>query len=161
MEEFQSALESAKKKIKVADHMLIMTFPLVKDPKLLLSVVDNTFSATANAMYSLVHYERLYKRIPPFQDTFESKFMSFKSKLVPRHNINKEYVNLVQELKDILDAHKKSPIEFSRGDKFIICSGNYRMKTIGVRELKKYIAQSKLFISDMERLVNKNARVFK
>ncbi len=161
MEEFQTAIENAKKTIRIADHMLVMTFPLVKDPKLLLSVVDSTFSATLNAMYSVVYYERLFKRIPPFQDDFDSKFTTFKLRIVPRYKINKEYVNLIQELKEVLMEHKRSPMEFSRGDKFIICSSNYRMKTIGVPEMKKYIAKSKLFISDMERLVNKNAGIFK
>jgi hypothetical protein len=161
MEEFQLAGENAKKTIKVADHMLIMTFPLVKDPKLLLAVTENIFASLQYAMTSLLLYERLFKRIPVFQDSFDSKFNLFKDKVAQKYNINKEYLRLIQEVREILSEHKKSPVEFSRGDRFVICSGNYRMKTIGVNELKKYIAQTKMFISDIERLVNKNAGIFK
>lgn len=161
MEEFQLALEGAKKSIKNADHMLIMTFPLVKDPKILLSVADNTFSAAEGAMNALLLYERLFKRIPEFQDSFEPKFEVFRSTLVPRHSLSKEYVALLRDLKDILSEHKKSPVEFSRGDRFVICTENYRVKSVGVPELKKYIAKSKMFILDIDNLVSKNAGIFK
>ncbi|MBU1201947.1 MAG: hypothetical protein KJ583_00535 [Nanoarchaeota archaeon] len=161
MEEFQVAIEAAKKNIRIADHMLIMTFPLVKDPKLLLAVLENTFSALSNAMFSIVYYERLFKRIPQHRDTFESKFNLFQTTIVPRHSINKEYVKLIQEIREVLLDHKKSPVEFSRGDRFVICSENYHVKTIGVPELKKQIMKTKLFVSDIERLVSKNAGIFK
>jgi len=161
MEEFQISIEKAKKTIRIADHMLIMTFPMVKDPKLLLAVLENTFSSLVSSMDSLLFYERLFKRVPPFQDSFDSKFNLFRERLVERHNINKEYLNLIQELRDILLAHKQSPVEFSRGDRFVICSSNYRMKTIGIDDLKKYIAKTKLFSVDIERLVSKDAGIFK
>ena len=161
MEQFQTAGEQAKKCIKVADHMLIMAFPLVKDPKILLSVTENIFSALSNSMSSLVYYERLFKRVPVFQEDFDSKFNIFKQYLVEKYSIRREYLNLIQEIREILAEHKKSPVEFSRGDRFVICSSNYRLKTIGVPELKRYIAQTKMFMSDMERLVNKNAGIFK
>jgi len=161
MEEFQLAIETAKKNIRIADHMLIMTFPLVRDPKLLLAVLENIFSALSNAVFSIVYYERLFKRIPLYQDNFESKFNIFRSKIVTKYQINIEYVNLVQEVKEILSEHKKSPVEFSKGDRFVICSESYHVKTIGVPELKKQIAKTKLFILDIERLVSKNAGIFK
>lgn len=161
MEEFQVLKENAKKKIRIADHMLIMTFPLVKDPKILLAVMENIFSALSDAMSSLVFYERLFKRVPIFQDTFDSKFNLFRDRLVQKHEINKEYVNLIQEIREILTEHKRSPVEFSRGDRFIICSSNYRMKTISCNDLKKYIAKTKMFITDIDRLVSKDAGIFK
>ncbi|MAG38993.1 hypothetical protein CMO90_02790 [Candidatus Woesearchaeota archaeon] len=161
MEDFQIASDKAKKNIQIADHMLIMTFPLVKDPKLLLAVMKNIFSSLNNSMSSLLYYERLFKRIPIFQDSFESKFIVFKNKMVSKHHIDNEYVNLIQEIREILLAHKNSPVEFSRGDRFVICSDNYRMKTIKVSDLKKYVAKTKLFIIDINRLVSKNAGIFK
>ncbi|MBC8500273.1 MAG: hypothetical protein ISS25_04710 [Nanoarchaeota archaeon] len=161
MEEFQVARDKAKKSIKVADHMLIMTFPLVKDPKLLLAVLENIFSALINAMSSLLYHERLFKRIPPFQENYDAKFTMFRDKLVQRHDINKESLKLMQEIREILLEHKNSPVEFSRGDRFVICSPTYRMKTISVNDIKKYIAKTKLFVADMERLVSKDAGIFK
>lgn len=161
MEEFQSTLQTAKNKLKVADHMFVMTYPLVKDPKLLLAVVENIFQAFEKGMSSLLYYERLFKRIPLFQETFESKFNMFRDKLVPKFKIDEEHIKVMRNLKEILLEHKKSPIEFSRKDRFVICSENYRMKTISKDDIKKYIFKAKLFVSDIERLVSRDGRIFK
>ncbi|MFH1588942.1 MAG: hypothetical protein ABIB43_00030 [archaeon] len=161
MEDFQLAREKAVKNIRVADHMLIMTFPLVKDPKILLAVLENIYQSLTSSMDSLLFYERTFKRIPAFQDSFESKFNVFKDKLVPKHSINKEYSELIRSIRELLVEHKNSPVEFSRGDRFVICSSNYRMKTITVADMKKYIAKTKLFVADMDRLVRRNEGIFK
>lgn len=161
MEEFQLARDKALKKVRVADHMLIMTYPLVKDPKLLLAVLENLFSALTNSVSSLLYYERTFKRIPIFNEDFDSKFALFKDKLVLKHNINKEYLVLIETIREMLVEHKKSPVEFSRGDRFVICSSNYRMKTISVNDIKKYVAKTKLFVADMDRLVRRDAGIFK
>ncbi|MBU0665747.1 MAG: hypothetical protein ABIC91_04990 [Nanoarchaeota archaeon] len=161
MEEFQEAREKAKKNIMIADHMLIMTYPLIKDPKLLLAVIENISSALNNAMTSVLLYERLFKRVPVFQDTFDSKFNVFRQRIVDRYQINKEYLKLIQEVREIISQHKKSPVEFARKDKFVICSENYRIKTLGVPEMKTYIAKTKMFIEDIVRIVSKNDGIFK
>ncbi|MCP3682530.1 MAG: hypothetical protein GY861_07545, partial [bacterium] len=43
MEKFQEAREKARKNINVADHMFCMTYPLVKDNRLLLAILENIF----------------------------------------------------------------------------------------------------------------------
>jgi hypothetical protein len=50
--------------------------------------------------------------------------------MIPKHGLNSKYEKLVRELHHILSEHKKSPIEFARKDKFIICSPSYQTKTV-------------------------------
>lgn len=161
MEKFQELREIAKKRISIADHMLNMTYPFVNDPKLLVTVVDNIFLAMTNSMSSVLYYERLFKRIPLFPENFESKFALFKNKCVKRYNIPKEHTGLLRELKEIVIKHRKSPIEFSRGGRFIICNGNYRVKSIGVEQLKNFIENAKAFIGVNNNIINKNSEIFK
>lgn len=166
MEKFQELRDTAKKRISLADHMLNITYPFVKDPKMLIAVVENVFLAMTNSMSSVLHYERLFKRVPLFSDNFESKFSLFKEKCVKKGDVDPEHTVLLREIKDIIMHHKKSPVEFSRKDRFVICNGNYRVKTIGVEQLKGYIKNAKAFIdannqivSKEEGLFNKNERV--
>jgi len=161
MEKFQELRESAKKKITIADHMLTQTYPLVKDAKLLLAVLENTFLALSYSMSSVLHYDRLFKRINILPENFEGRFHIFKDKCVPRYKIDKEYLSLIREIKDIIIAHKKSPVEFVRNDRFVICSENYRMKTVSVDQLKKIIQKSKVFIQESSNIVNKNEAIFR
>lgn len=155
MEKFQELKESAKKKIMIADHMLTQTYPLVKDVRLLLTVLENVFLALSYSMTSVLHYDRLFKRINAFPENFEGRFYFFRDKCVPRYKIDKEYLELIREIKDIIIAHKKSPVEFVRNDRFVICSENYRMKTVSVEQLKKYIAKSKIFVQETSNIVTK------
>lgn len=160
MEEFQLLRDKALQKIKVADHMLFMTYPLVKDPKLLLAIIENIYASLDSGMAALLHYERLFKRIPPFNDTFASRFEIFKNKMVEKHNLNPRYVKLIQEVKSLLSEHKKSPVEFAKKDKFIICSPTYNIKTIDIKLVKKYIFETKLFVDNINKIVSKNEGIF-
>lgn len=160
MEKFQELREVAKKKVHIADHMLTQTYPLIKDPKLLLAIIENVFLALTNAIGSVLYYERLFKRIPPFQDNFSSKFNMFRARCVEKYKINKDYVGMIRDVKDIILQHKKSPVEFSRKDSFVICSEDYKMKVISIEQIKSYLDKTKLFIQEASYIVSKNENIF-
>jgi len=161
MEKFQEVRDKAKKNIQIADHMLSITYPLVKDTKLLLAIIENVFLAYTHSMSSVLYYDRLFKRIPHFQDNFESKFNIFKEISASKYGVDADHLKHIQEIKEIIVEHKKSPIEFVRKDRFVICSDNYRMKSIGVEEIKNYITKAKLFIQEMDNITKKNEGIFR
>ncbi|MFH2028214.1 MAG: hypothetical protein ABIJ08_03685 [Nanoarchaeota archaeon] len=161
MERFQELRAVADRKLHVADHMLTMTYPFIQDPKILIAVTENLFLALTNAMSSLLYYERLFKKIPPFQDNFTSKFNMFKENCVVRHNISQDYLKLMKDIRDILVAHRESPVEFSKKDRFVICSNDYEMKTISLDGIKEYVKKTKLFIHLVNNITTKNESIFK
>ncbi|MBW3021546.1 hypothetical protein KY328_01365 [Candidatus Woesearchaeota archaeon] len=161
MEKYQEAREAAKKHIKTADHMISVTYPLVNDPKLLLAVMDNIFLSLTSSMAAILYNDRLFKRIPPFHNTFESKYRMFREKAVELHSIDKSYLKFILDIKNIIVQHKKSPVEFSRKDSFVICSEDYKMRTLTIPEIKAHIDKTKTFVELMERIVNKYDRLFK
>src|SRR3989338_1938 len=155
MEKFQELIGISRKKIHIADHILTQTYPMLQDPRLLLAVVENIFLALTNSIGSLLYYERLFKQIPPFHDNFSSKFNMFRARCVAKYNFKKEHVQLVQDIRDIIANHKKSPVEFSRKDSFVICSGGYNsMRAISSVQIRDYILKAKLFIHEIERIVS-------
>ena len=161
MEKFQELREISQKKIMLADHILTQTFPLLKDPKLLISALENIFLAYTNSISSLLYYERLFKRIPNFQDNFESKFRIFRNACAEKYNIKQEDINIIKEIKEIIVQHRKSPIEFSRHDQFVICSDDYNMKTMSFNKLKKILTDANLFVKRMNRITNRDEEIFK
>jgi len=161
MENYEISREKAQKNIKIADHMLSVTYPLIKDTKLLLAIIENIFLAMTNAMASVLYFERMYKRIPPFQDTFESKLNIFREKLVHKYNIDKGLVADMQEIKTIILEHKQSQVEFKRKDRFVICSDSYKLRTLGLNDIKNYLSKAKLFIEEMDNILKKNEGISK
>ncbi|NQV08762.1 hypothetical protein HQ529_02835 [Candidatus Woesearchaeota archaeon] len=161
MERFQLEREKALKHLRVADHMLTQTYPLVKDPKLLIAVLENIFRSLSSAMSSILYYERLFKRIPPFSEDFDSMFNTFKARCTRRYDINIEYITLIQNIKDLIQEHKKSPVEFARKDKFVITTESYHLRIISTDKIKEYISKAKLFIEEMNNMVSKNDGIFR
>lgn len=161
MEKFQELRDSARKKIQIADHMLSVTYPLLQEPKLLLSALEGTFLAYTYAMGSVLHYERLFHKIPPFQDNFESKFNMFKSKVIDKYQLDHQYLQDMQDLKIMLMEHKQSPVEFGKKDKFVICSDSFKVKTVSVKDMQRYINRCSLFIQDISSITAKNEGLFR
>ncbi|MFT4261141.1 MAG: hypothetical protein ACMXX9_01785 [Candidatus Woesearchaeota archaeon] len=161
MEKFQELIQQAKKKIIIADHMLNSSYKLVGDPKILLSVSTSLYVAVEAAMSSALEYERLFKRVPIFSDNFNSKYATFRNKLAPKHDIKKEDLLLIKELNEIYEAHKKSPVEFTRKDKFVIASDTYELKTLEFSDIKTYLRRAKVFIEEMDKFTSRNDRIFR
>ncbi len=161
MEKFQELREISKKKYLLADHIITQTYPLLKDPKLLISSIENIFLAYTNSIGSLLYYEVLFKRIPRFQEDFDSKFEIFKGYCVRKHNIKQEDINTIKEIKDIIVQHRKSPMEFSREDRFVICSDDYAMKTIRIEDIKKMMTNAKGLVDQISLITSKNEGIFK
>ena len=159
MEKFQESLLKAKKNIHLADHMIFVTYKLVNDPRLLLSAIKNIFNSLQNTVDSLLYYERVFKRISAYPENFGSKFSILKDNC-NRLNLNQSYLYLIKDIHTLLVDHKNSPVEFSRKDRFIICSSNYRTKSISLKEIKEYLSRSKSFINEVETIVMKDARIF-
>ena len=161
MEKFQELRDAANKKLKIADYILTMTYPLVKDPKLLLSAIENLFLAYSYSISSLLHYERLFKRIPPFPDDFSSKLGMFADRCLEKYGIDSENTGIIMDIREIIIDHKKRPIEFSRKDSFVICDGDYRFRTVSQAVIKGYIEKAKLFIRKISSIVSKDEAIFR
>ena len=152
MESVLKLVDRANKSLNTADHLTYVTYPLLKDTKLVVTIVENLYNAFIYGMDAFLTYERLYKRIHNLPDDFSSRFDIFKTKVVPRYNIDREHILLMVDLKKIIDYRHRSPIEFIRKDKIIICSDNYKMRTINYDKIKEYVNKSKPFFTRLNRV---------
>ena len=155
MEKYQEALARAKNSLKVADHMVFVTYKLVSDSKLLLAIAENIFLTFTNSMAAILYYDRYYKRIPPFHGNFDSKFNMFREKIIKRYKIDDEYLKSMQEIKELIIEHQKSPIEFRKKEKFVICSEEYKIRTVTIDMMKDYVAKAKEFFLIIERIIKR------
>ncbi len=146
----QELLAKAAKNVKVADHMAHVTYPLFQDPKILLAITENIFLALSSGMSLLLYTERNNKAIPAYPDNFDYKYKVFKETVAPRYGIDPVHIKLVSEVKNIVLAHRKSPVEFIRDDRFVICDDDYEMKTLTVEQIKQYVSWTKAFINTIQ-----------
>lgn len=142
MQKFLQNLQEAEKIIQTVDHMVYITFPLIKDKKLLLKILLETKIAVANCINSILQHEYLYKRITLYKNA-KTNFKIFKEQCAAQYKITKEEIKLVLELFDIVEKHKQSPMEFVRNEKVIILSENLEPKTITIEKTKEFLLLAK------------------
>jgi hypothetical protein len=154
VERYEELRERALHYLKNAHQGISFTYKLVQDPHVLLSVVNNLFLASTNAMGSILQYEVLHRRLSPFDDTFESKYRLMRMNIIEQYHIDESHLRIIRDLKDIIIAHNESPIEFSRGKRLVICGDNYELKELSIESMTKAYEKTKLFIDEVIRITS-------
>jgi len=160
MEIFLEQIEEAKKCIKIADHLAYVTYPLVNDIKIINLITDHIFNSLTNSIDSLLNYERYYKRISNIPSSFENKFIIFKLEVSKRYNIPGDIILLIKDIKDIIETRKKNNYQFLRGNNIILCTDEFRTKTLNLKKVKDYINSTKFLVNKVNTIIGKNARRF-
>ena len=110
----------------VADYLLKTTYPAIKDPKLLVTILHNLHSSIDSAMDAIIG-----KELP----SFRQKILHLQEK--------KHKTKFIQEVHELIELHNKSPIEFSRNGKYVICTENYRLEPITIDSIYELLEQTK------------------
>src|SRR3990172_10837331 len=142
MEKFLETLASAEKNLRTVDHMVYITFPLIKDKRLLLKVIQELKRIITDCITSILQYEYLYKRISLYKDSQEN-FRTFTEKSAPRYGITREEIKIIRELFDFVDRHKESPFEFIKDDKIVILSNGMQPSTLSLEKIKEFLFTAK------------------
>ncbi len=160
MEDIQSLVKEANKAFNTADHLTYVTYPLVNDVKLLLTVIDNLYLALNYGMEALLQYDKEYKRIGNIPVKYDDRLVVFKTKVAHRYNIEREHVILLMEINELRFMHEKSTVEFERKNKYIICTSDYKTKMINIDKVKEYMEKAKGFIDKVNKVLPANDRRF-
>jgi hypothetical protein len=159
MEKFQELREKAVKNVKIADHMLGVSYPLLNDPKILVSVANNLLLAVDNAMASVLEHEMLFKRIQTYPISTQDKYLLLKKRAL--QGLDDKNYAVINDLVEISKGHKSSPVEFPRQDKFVIASDTYELRTLTVKDLKDYLVKVREIVEQLYEMTRKNDGIFR
>lgn len=139
-------LKAAINAIKIADHMLYVTYPVIKDKRLLLKSLEHVYEAVILTINAILQYDYIHKRIQLYKNDAKLNFETFLNKCTKRYNLSSEEVTEIIELISLAENHKKSPLEFLRKEKIVIMSDALKTTIIDSERLKKYLGLSKKMI---------------
>ena len=142
MEKFLENVQEAEKNLRTIDHIVYVTFPLIKDKRLLLKVIQDIKGVVTHCITSILQYEYLYKRISLHRDSREN-FKTFTEKCAVKYNISKEEIRLFMELAGFVEKHKASPFEFVKEEKIVILSENSKPTTLTLGKTKEFLIMAK------------------
>jgi hypothetical protein len=153
MEKVKQLLLKAKEKINTADHLIYVTYPQVKEVRMLYGITENLALAIKTIVQGVVEYEKMYKRLPYTPSNFAIEFEMFKTKCAKRYRFTDDEIEIVRQINSIVEMRKKSPMEFVRRDKFIICTENYKMKIVNLPMVKQYLNVAKSLFNKTIRMI--------
>jgi hypothetical protein len=152
MEKFQEHLQKADSSLKTADHLVYITFPLIKENRLLKKILEGIGESAYNIFQAILEYEYLYKRIRIHPD-IDSNFENL-NKCAVRFGLTGEEIENLRKILAIIDKYKESPFEFIRKDKLVMMSENLKTESINLDQLKKYLNQTKAVILKTHRVLD-------
>ena len=89
MEKYKTLIQSANSHYKNADHMVFVTYSLVNDPKLVITIADRLYKALMDSVSALLNYEYLYKRIGRLPETDDEKLEILKNQAMKEYNLDR------------------------------------------------------------------------
>jgi len=141
-EDFLLRLDDAQKHLKTADHMIYVTFPIVREKRILIKVLEEIHNSLSILIKTVLQYEYQMKRIKLYNDE-KMNFEVFRQRCASRYNIKPEQTEAIKEIIMIAEKHRQSPFEFTRDDRFMIMSDNLRLESINLEKLKSFLAIAK------------------
>jgi hypothetical protein len=141
-EKYLQNLQLAIKNLQLADHMTYVTYPIVKDKRLLLKILDNIYDSLINTINAILQHDYLWKKIRLYRDP-KTNFQIFSEKCAPRFKITAQEVEEILDILALVEKHRKSPLEFARKDKVVIMSDNLKTNIIDIQKIKQYLILAK------------------
>lgn len=153
MRKFLENIYEAERIIYQINHMTYVTYPVVKDKRLLLKILVETRIAVARLINAILQHDFLFKRIRITKNPKEN-LKTFINKCAPRYNISQDETNKIVELFDIVDMHKNSSFEFRKHEKLVILSTNSTPKVIVFEDIKAFLAVAMKMLENIKKSIS-------
>ena len=115
----REAIVSAEQAWRAADHILSMTFPAVREPKLLLRALEHLEKAARGTISVVLKVEYLQQRVQ-LSASGGDNLVVFFEQCAPRYGLSLEEARVIRETLALGVRHKASSVEFSQKGKVIM-----------------------------------------
>jgi len=153
MEKYEESLSRAVKSLETADHMVYVTFPLIKEQKLLLRILVEIYDCLLGLINAMLQYEYYYKRIEVFKEP-KDNFQTFRE-ISPGYGITEYQIEKIIEILKLAERHKKSPFEFVKNENIIIMSEGMKTDVLNLEKIKFYLLESKDILRKVNNVIKK------
>ncbi len=148
-------LADAQQRLGVANHLLGRTYPMVNDSRILLAVAKEIHAAAISGMSALLEQDLKARRIPALVKDMDSRLELLEESL-EQHKISAAHHKTVAQLQELMVLHEKAPVEFSKPDRFVLCDKDYKLTSVTVDSLKKFMSGVRGFVADVEKVVSED-----
>ncbi len=148
-------LEKAYRESKIADHMMYVTSKMIKDKRLLVSVLNHVRNSFLYSIKSFLLKERAFRRVAPLPSDDLLLVDLFFDNYSKRFGIDN---NLKSKIRDVIKAKKAYDIRgmlLERSKKYIFISPDYSFIEFNVDEIKSLVKDGLNFVSKVKEEISK------
>jgi len=147
---FINSLIDAEKSWQGADHIAYITYPFVKNPKLLIRALEGIHKSLVLNISTILKFEYLHKRIELSGDTKKNLEVFFK-KCSAKYGLNELDSSLINEIMLLGKKHKESGFEFSKSGKLIILDDLQGVFELNLDKIREFLALTKKLLENTNR----------
>ena len=137
----KKSLKTAFDHFQTAEHLYHTTFPVAKNPKLLLAIVKSISNSLEYVLEAILIKEKLPLAKEPIKNINAIR------PLATKYHLSTDDITFMLRIQEILHAQKQSPVEFQRGDRRIICSKDYELEILSPIEGEQFLIQTKKILN--------------
>jgi len=142
-------LEQAGKKIKSINHLIYITYPILKDERLFAKIIERLSEVLQKSIEIALIYEHYFSGTE-ISRNFEIDYPIFRQKK-DTFNITEEEIKSADEILLLNKKHKLSPMEFVRKNTLIILENNLTFEKISQQKLKDYLFKVESILKKVEK----------
>ena len=150
MEEYETLIEKAYKEAKLADYMSYVTSKLIKDKKLLISVLDHINKSFMLSINAYLARERLYRRVPPVPKEPSLLIEMFFEQCSQNLNIEKSLKQVMLKINKAVSAYDERGMLLQRTDKYVFIGSDYELIDLKPDDVKTWLKQNIKFVNDLK-----------
>lgn len=149
------ALSLAEKYFWNADHMIFVTYSLLKDVRLFPTIVHNLYEGFIQTLNAILIFDGRLK-IGYGKDNVRALMYLAESKIFRKYHLSSDFLSVMRSIVEFEEAVSGSKTSFVRENRFVVCSSNYNLKTIDLNLIKKYNVVAKDFFKKIKEVVMNN-----
>ncbi len=156
MENYQELINKAQKEIDSSDHLLFVTYNIVKDSKFVFSVTNQLIDAVKYALEALLEFERKSKLIEPYPKQFNFMVDTFKKKVAERREFEEKTLIFLNKLVSMEQTIDSSSLNFRRGDTYVLADEEFGTQSIELQTIKSYFSSAQEFVSKVGDIIEQD-----
>ncbi len=156
MENYHELINKAQKEIDSSDHLLFVTYNIVKDSKFVFSVTNQLIDAVKYALEALLEFERKSKLIEPYPKQFNFMVETFKKKVAERREFEEKTLIFLNKLVSMEQTIDSSSLNFRRGDTYVLADEDFGTQSIELQTIKSYFSSAQEFVSKVGDIIEQD-----
>ena len=156
MENYHELINKAQKEIDSSDHLLFVTYNIVKDSKFVFSVTNQLIDAVKYALEALLEFERKSKLIEPYPKQFNFMVETFKKKVAERREFEEKTLTFLNKLVTMEQTIETSSLHFRRGDTYVLADEDFGTQSIELQTIKSYFSSAQEFVTKVGDIIEQD-----